>query len=278
VGAAADAALNLLLRAAALALALAYCAAPFVWQVITSLKPAAELVSLPPLLPSALTLEHYVAILGDGAFPRLIGNSLVVATGTTALALGVGTLAAYALSILRVRRRAAILIVVLSISMFPPIATVSPLFLLLTAAGLRDTLLGLILTYATFTLPLAIWLMTSFLDTFPRDLYIAARVDGCTALGALVRVVLPLATPGLLAAGLLVFIFSWNEFLFALTFTATEAARTVPVGIALFPGLHEIPYGEIAAASVVVTLPVVVLAFAFQRRIVEGLTAGAVKG
>ncbi len=270
--------MSLLLRATALALALAYCAAPFVWQVVTSLKPAAELVSLPPLLPTALTLEHYAAILGDGTFPRLVGNSLVVAAGTTALALGAGTLAAYALSILRVRRRAAILAVVLSISMFPPIATVSPLFLLLTAAGLRDTLLGLIVTYATFTLPLAIWLMTSFLDTFPRDLYVAARVDGCTARGALVRVVLPLATPGLLAAGLLVFIFSWNEFLFALTFTATEAARTVPVGIALFPGLHEIPYGEIAAASVVVTLPVVVLAFAFQRRIVEGLTAGAVKG
>jgi multiple sugar transport system permease protein len=123
-----------------------------------------------------------------------------------------------------------------------------------------------------------VWLLASFFDALPRELYVAARVDGCSAFGALWRVVLPLAAPGILAAALLVFIFAWNEFLFALSFTATEASRTLPVGIALFPGLHEVPYGEIAAASVVATLPVVALAFAFQRRIVEGLTAGAVKG
>ena len=266
------------MKAIALGLLAAYCLAPFLWQVITSLKPAAELTALPPLLPSRITFEHYAAIFTGHPVLRLIINSAVVAVGTTVLALALGALAAYAVSVLRLRGRAAILGVVLAISMFPPIATVSPLFLLLNALGLRDTLAALVLTYSTFSLPLAVWLLAGFFDALPRELYVAARVDGCSAFGALWRVLLPLAAPGILAAALLVFIFAWNEFLFALSFTATEASRTLPVGIALFPGLHEIPYGEIAAASVVATLPVVALAFAFQRRIVEGLTAGAVKG
>jgi multiple sugar transport system permease protein len=265
-------------RIAALVLLAAYCLAPFLWQVVTSLKPAAELTALPPLLPTRPTFEHYAAIFTGHPVARLIFNSTVVAAGTTLLALALGALAAYAASVLRMRGRGAILGVVLAISMFPPIATVSPLFLLLSALGLRDTLAALVLTYSTFSLPLAVWLLASFFDALPRELYVAARVDGCTSFGALWRVVLPLAAPGILAAALLVFIFAWNEFLFALAFTATEASRTLPVGISLFPGLHEVPYGEIAAASVVATLPVVALAFAFQRRIVEGLTAGAVKG
>ncbi|MFH1604717.1 MAG: carbohydrate ABC transporter permease [Pseudomonadota bacterium] len=266
------------LRASGLALVAAYCLAPFLWQLITSLKPDAELMSLPPLLPAHLTLEHYAAILAGHPFLRMIANSTLVAACTTLLALAVGAPAAFALSMLQVRGRAAILAGVLAISMFPPIATVSPLFLVLSASGLHDTLAALIITYTTFSLPLTVWLLTNFFAALPRELYAAARVDGCTAFGALTRVVLPLAAPGLLAAGLLTFIFAWNEFLFALTFTATDAARTIPVGIALFPGLHEVPYGEIAAAAVVVTLPVVALAALFQRRIVEGLTTGAVKG
>ncbi len=270
--------MNALVRSVLLALALLWCVAPFLWQVVTSVKPAAELVSLPPVLPTRVVLAHYAAIFGDHAFARAAANSLVVAACSTALALAAGSLAAYAVSILRVPGRAAILGLALGVSMFPPIATVSPLFLVLTALGLRDTLFALVVTYTTFSLPLALWLLANFLDTIPRELYIAARVDGCSHFGAFRRVILPLAAPGLLAAGLLVFVFSWNEFLFALSFTATEAARTIPVGIALFAGMHEIPYGEIAAASVVATAPVVAIAFAFQRRIIDGLTAGAVKG
>jgi multiple sugar transport system permease protein len=266
------------LRGLGLAAVAAWCLAPFLWQLVTSVKPADEILSLPPLLPSRVSLEHYAAVLGDGSFLRLMANSSIVAAGTTLLALGAGAAAAFALSILRIRHRSLILTVAVAVSMFPPIATVSPLFLLLSGLGLRDTLLALVVTYTTFCLPLAVWLLANFFDALPREVYVAARVDGCTAFGALWRVVLPLAAPGLVAAGLVVFVFSWNEFMFALAFTATEAARTVPVGIALFPGLHEIPYGEIAAASVVVTLPVVALAFAFQRRLVDGLTAGAVKG
>jgi multiple sugar transport system permease protein len=266
------------LRALGLALVAAWCLAPFLWQVVTSVKPASELLALPPLLPRRLSFASYVAVLHDGSFARQMVNSAVVAAGTTLLALATGASAAFALSILRVRRRRLILAAVVAISMFPPIATVSPLFLAITALGLRDTLLALVVTYATFSLPFATWLLARFFDTLPRELYIAARVDGCTPFAALWRIVLPLSAPGLLAAGLLVFVFSWNEFMFALAFTATDASRTIPVGIALFPGLHEIPYGEIAAASVIATLPVVAIAFAFQRRLVEGLTAGAVKG
>jgi multiple sugar transport system permease protein len=265
-------------RAAGVLLLVAYCLAPLLWQLVTSLKPASELLALPPLLPTRVTFEHYVAIFDGHPFARIMLNSAIVAASTTVLALALGVLAAFGLAILRVRRRAAILAMVLSVSMFPPIAIVSPLFLVVNALGLRDTLLALIASYTTFSLPLAIWLLTGFLRDLPREVYLAARVDGCSPLQALLRVVLPLAAPALVAAGLLVFIFSWNEFLLALTFTATEASRTIPVAIALFPGLHEIPYGELAAAAVTVTLPLAVLAFVFQQRIVAGLTAGAVKG
>lgn len=256
----------------------AYCLAPLAWQLITSLRPPEELTMLPPLLPTRLTAEHYAAVFAGHPFGRMLLNSFIVAGGATVIALAFGLASAFALTKMRARGFGLILAVVLATSMFPPIATVSPLYLLINALGLRDTLLALILVYASFSLPLAVWVLTNFLRQFPDELYAAARVDGCTPRQALVRVVLPLSGPGLAATGLLVFIVAWNEFLYALTFTSTETSRTVPVGIALFPGLHEVPWGEIAAASLIVTLPVFVLVLLFQRRIVEGLTAGAVKG
>ena len=263
---------------AGVVLVAAYCLAPLAWQLVTSLRPPAELTTLPPLLPTRVTFEHYSAIFAGHPFGRMLLNSFLVAAGATVIALALGAAAAFALTKMRARGVATILAIVLATSMFPPIATVSPLYLLINALGLRDTLLALVLVYASFSLPLAVWVLTSFLRQLPDELYAAARVDGCTPRQALVRVILPLAGPGLAATGLLVFIFAWNEFLYALTFTATERSRTVPVGIALFPGLHEVPWGEIAAASLIVTLPVLVLVLVFQRRIVEGLTAGAVKG
>jgi multiple sugar transport system permease protein len=162
--------------------------------------------------------------------------------------------------------------------MFPPIATVSPLYLIIRAVGLRDTWWALIITYTTFTLPLSIWILSSFFREVPDELYLAAKVDGCTSFQTFYKIFLPLAAPGIFATAILVFIFSWNEFLYALTFTSTTRSRTIPVGIALFPGLHEMPWGDIAAASVIVTLPLIVLVLVFQKRIIEGLTAGAVKG
>lgn len=251
--------------------------APLVWQIITSLKPDVELETVPPLLPSVPVFLHYREVFASG-FPRLMLNSAVVAGCTTVLSLAIGSAAAFALAKLPVPFRGAIMAFILSASMFPPIATVSPLYLLIRGLGLRDTLIGLILTYTTFSLPLAVWILTRFFREIPDELYRAARVDGCTNLRAFVRIMLPLSAPGLLTTAILVFVASWNEFLFALTFTATPRARTVPVGIALFTGTHELPWGELCAAATIVTLPLVVVLFVFQKQIVEGITSGAVKG
>ncbi len=255
-----------------------YSVAPLVWQFLTSLKMDYELTRIPPLLPEAPSLAHYIAIFKGRMFLRIIANSALVASCTTILALAVGSLCSFGLAKLEIRYKALILGFVLSISMFPPIATVSPLYLVIRAMSLRDTWLALVITYTTFSLPLSIWILTSFFRELPDEIYRASRVDGCTVFQSFVRIVLPLAAPGFFATAILVFIFSWNEFLYALTFTSTEASRTIPVAIALFPGLYEIPWGEIAAASVIVTAPLVVLVLVFQRRIIEGLTGGAVKG
>lgn len=261
-----------------LSAAFIYCSGPLLWQFITSLKPDYELTAIPPVLPQTITPEHYVSIFKGHPFLRIIANSAIVASSTTALSLAVGSLAAFGLAKLKVSHKTFILGFILSASMFPPIATVSPLYIIIRALGLRDTLWALIATYTTFSLPLSIWILTNFFREIPDEIYLAAKVDGCTPFQAFRRIMLPLAAPGLFATAILVFIFSWNEFLFALTFTSTAASRTIPVGIALFPGLHEVPWGDIAAASVVVTVPLVAVVFAFQRRIIEGLTAGAVKG
>jgi multiple sugar transport system permease protein len=255
-----------------------WCLGPFLWQAITSLKPDAELTRLPPILPASPTLEHYRAVFTGTPFLTIIANSAVVASCSTALSISIGALAAFGLAKLSIRSKGAIMIFILSASMFPPIATVSPLYLIIRALGLRDTWWALIMTYTTFTLPLSVWILTNFFREIPDEIYLASRVDGCSPLQSFIRIMLPLAAPGIATAAILVFIFAWNEFLFALTFTATPASRTIPVAIALFPGLHEMPWGDIAAASVVVTVPLVVLVLVFQRRIIEGLTAGAVKG
>ncbi len=255
-----------------------YCTGPVLWQAATSVKPDYELTKLPPVLPSEPTLQHYISVFKGHPFFRVIVNSSLVAASTTVLSLVLGSFAAFALAKLRARFAPLILGFVLSVSMFPPIATVSPLYLIIRALGLRDTLWALILTYTTFSLPLSIWVLTNFFRSIPEEIYLASRVDGCSPMQSFLKVLLPLAAPGIFTTGLLVFIFSWNEFLFALTFTSTTKSRTIPVAIALFPGLHEVPWGDIAAASVVVIVPLILLVFAFQRRIIEGLTAGAVKG
>lgn len=263
---------------AAVAAVVIFCTGPFVWQFITSIKPDPEITRMPPLLPEHPTAGHYAAIFQGRPFLRIIANSVVVASCSTFLSIVFGSLAAFGLAKLRVAYKTAILGFVLSASLFPPIAIVSPLYIIIRGLGLRDTWWALIITYTTFTLPLSVWILTNFFRDVPDDLYRAARVDGCTPFQAFSRIMLPLAAPGIVTAAILVFIFAWNEFLFALTFTTTSASRTIPVAIALFPGLHEVPWGDIAAASIVVTAPLVVMVFAFQRRIIQGLTAGAVKG
>lgn len=250
---------------------------PVLWQAITSITPDAELIAV-RLLPRHPTLEHYHSIFVGHPFFRIILNSLAVAAMTTLFSLGIGGVAAFALARLDFKGKRALLGAALGVSMFPPVAIISPLYLVVRALGLRDTWWALGITHTAFSLPLSLWILTRFFEEIPAELYRSAQIDGCTPLQAFTKILLPLAAPGLSAAAILVFLFSWGEFLFALTFTTTEASRTIPVGIALFPGLHEIPYGDIAAASTVVILPVILLVLFFQRRIVEGLTAGAVKG
>lgn len=276
---------RLLLRAGAgtgvvalLALVLTFCLGPIGWLAVTSLKADEELGSLPPLLPRSPTLEHYRLVLRSPAFGRVLLNSLLLATGVTLVALALGATAAYALARLQVRWAGALLSLILAASVFPPIATVSPLYLIIRALGLRDTLWALLITDTGHALPFAIWLLTHFFRQLPIEVEQAAALDGCTPLQVLRKVTLPMAAPAVASTGLLLFIFAWNEFLYAVTFTTTPASRTVPVAIALFPGIHEIPWGDLAAASLLVTAPLFALVLVFQRRIVAGLTAGALGG
>jgi multiple sugar transport system permease protein len=256
--------------------AASFCLAPFLWLVVTSVKPEAELTSTG--LPSSITFQHFRVVLFEREFIRCVVNSVVVAGGTTLLCLGLAALAAFALAKLEFKGKSLLLASALAVSMFPPIATVSPLYLIVRALGLRDTLPGLVIPYTTFALPLGIWILTSFLRDLPDELYRAARVDGCSPFQAFWKVLLPLAAPGIATTAILVFIAAWNEFLFALTFTSSPEKRTVPVAISLFAAEHKDPWGEIAAASVIATLPLVIVTLLFQRRIVSGLTQGAVKG
>jgi multiple sugar transport system permease protein len=256
-----------------------YALLPVIWILSLSLKPAAELND-GRFLPVNPSLEHYQAIFVDPQFPAALLNSIGVAALATLLSIALGALAAYAIVRLRFRGRRWILVGALAIAMFPPVAVIGPLFELWRTLGLFDTWLGLILPYMTFTLPLSIWILAAFFRDIPWDLDRAARVDGATPLQAFRHVILPLAAPGVFAAATLVFIFAWNDFLFAAALTSTNASRTVPAAIAFFTGSSrfELPTGSIAAASVVVTVPVVLAVLVFQRRIVAGLTAGAVKG
>lgn len=250
---------------------------PLGWMALASLLPDARIAGSGDGSLS-ISLAHYRALFDERGFLVPVRNSLIVSATTTALALPVATLCAYALARLRMRGKTALLAIVLAVSMFPQIAVVAPLYLLLRAVRLIDTYPGLVLPYATFATPLAIWLLTGFFRQLPRDLEDAAMVDGASRLRVLRDIVLPIAAPALASTGILTFLYCWNEFLFALSFTLGPERYTVPVAIALFRGQYQVPWGEILAAAVVATLPVIVLVLMFQRRITQGLTAGAVKG
>ena len=252
-------------------------AVPYFWQLRTSLTPDSELLATSRVLPAAPTLTHYRAVAEKSVMPRALGNSLGVASLTTLLALLLGVPAAYALARLPVPGKGLLLLMIVASTAFPQIATVSPLYLLLRALGLRDTWTALVLANASFALPLLVWLLAGFIREIPVELEEAAFLDGAGRLSVLRHVVLPLIAPGVASAALLTFLAAWNEFLFAYTFTATEASRTAPVALALFPGVFEIPWGDIAAASILASLPPVIIVIALQRWWVHGLVAGALK-
>ena len=267
-----------LLAVAALGILVVLTAFPFYWTVVASLTPEATLFRQPSLWPSELTLAHYRMLFAEREFWVPIRNSIVVAGSTTLLCVTLGAIAAYALARLRFRGRSAVLGFILAVTMFPQISIVSPLYLLLRALGLINTYPGLILPYVTFALPLAVWLLVGFFRQLPPDLEEAAMVDGATRWQSFTRIILPLTIPGVATTAILTFIFSWNEFLFALSFTLGPERHTVPVAIALFRGQYQVPWGQILAGAAIATAPVAAMVLVFQRRIVQGLTAGALKG
>jgi ABC-type glycerol-3-phosphate transport system permease component len=260
-----------------LAVALLAVALPLLWAVLGSLSPETELFERAHL-PRALVLDHYRALFADATLLDAIRNSLAVAAATTLLCLALGSLCAYALARLQFPGRRALLAFVLAVSMFPQISIVSPLFLLLRALHLIDTYPGLVLPYLTFAMPLAIWLLLGFFRQLPQEIEDAARVDGASRLRVLFEIVAPLAAPALVTTAVLTFIYCWNEFLFALSFTLGPERQTVPVAIAMLRGRYQVPWGQVLAASMLCTAPIAALVLVFQRRIVQGLSAGGVKG
>jgi trehalose/maltose transport system permease protein len=252
---------------------------PFYYAIVSSLRTGSGLF-VPALWPEHFDLSNYRQIFVQQDFGRNILNSLAVAFTVVAASLFLGVTAAYALGRVAFRGRGALLMTILGVSMFPQVAVLSGMFELIRGLGLYDTLPGLTLANMVLTLPFTVWVLTTFMRELPKELEEAAFVDGASPWRVVYRVFLPLLWPAMVPAGLLAFIVAWNEFLFALTFALSPETRTVPVAIALLSGgsTQELPWGPIMAASVVVTVPIIVLVLLFQRRIVAGLTAGAVKG
>lgn len=260
---------------------LIYTLFPFVWAVLAAVKPNADISATPTrYLPSKLYWGNLDYVFHQRDFLYALRNSVIASVSTVAIALIFGSLAAYALGRIKFRGRNATLYVILAMTMFPAIAILGSLFQMMRNFHLYNTIPGLVLTYMTFTLPFTVWVLANFFKAMPGELEEAALVDGSTPFQAFYKIMLPLAMPGLVTTGLLAFIAAWNEFLFSLTFTQTYAARTVQPAIASFRGntQYDEPWGSIMAAAVVVTVPLVILVLIFQRKILAGLTAGAVKG
>ncbi len=252
---------------------------PFYYAIITSFKTGTALFRV-DYWPTSFSLNNYYDVVMGGSFLNNFFNSVVVASVTVVISLTLAVTSAYALARVRFRGRSIILFTILSVSMFPPIAVLAGLFEVIRAFGLFNSLAGLVFSYMIFTLPFTVWVLTTFMRDLPVEIEESAIVDGASPWIIITRVFLPLMWPALVTTGLLAFIAAWNEFLFALTFTSTNDVRTVPVAISMISGSsqYEIPWGAIMAASVTVTLPLIALVLIFQRKIVSGLTAGAVKG
>jgi trehalose/maltose transport system permease protein len=261
---------------------------PFYWMINSALKSEAQLqmtpASLIPVNPTTGTFDptliNFVAVFENTAFLLGIRNSVVVAVSTTVLALAVGSFAAFALGKLRYRGKTASMYLILAMTMFPQVAVLSGLYFVIRNLAI-PAIPSMILSYMLFTLPFTVWVLSSFFRSLPLEIMQSAQVDGATPFQTFQLILLPLTAPALVTTGLLAFISAWNEYLFALTFTTVQpSARTVPVAIALFTGkiAHQIPFGEIMAAAIIVTIPLIILVLVFQKRIVAGLTAGAVKG
>ncbi|AXO16795.1 sugar ABC transporter permease [Thalassospira profundimaris] len=252
---------------------------PFYYAILTAFETGSALFEV-NYLPESFSFANYLSVFEGQPFGRNIFNSIFVSVLVVALSLLMGVTASYALARVKFAGRGLLLITILSVSMFPQVAVLSGMFELIRAVGLYNSMFGLAISYMMLTLPFTVWILTAFMRELPRELEEAAVMDGASPWTVITRVFLPVMWPAMVTTGLLAFIMAWNEFLFALTFTLTNEQRTVPVAIALISGASqfEMPWGNIMAASVIVTVPLIVLVLIFQRRIVSGLTAGAVKG
>jgi len=258
---------------------LLYALIPVLWITFLSLKPAAQTAD-GSFFPKDISFDNYETVFSTDTFNAALVNSIGIAAIATLISIFLAAMAAYALSRLEFAGKTVILSGALAVAMFPPISIVGSLFDMWRAVGLFDTWVGLIIPYMTFTLPLAIYILSAFFREIPWELEQAAQVDGATPFQAFRKIIVPLAAPGVFTATILVFIFAWNDFIFANTLTSTDNARTVPAALAFFTGgsQFEEPTGAISAAAVVITIPIIIMVLIFQRRIVAGLTAGAVKG
>lgn len=250
---------------------------PYAWMILTSIKPAPELAEWPVrYLPREATLDHYRELIQRTSFAGNLLNSLIIAFGAALLGLGVSIPAAYAFSRFRFRGRRALMTGFLTVNMFPIVLLIIPLFLIMRTLGLLDTFLGVILGHSTFAIPFAIWMLTSYFATVPVELDEAATIDGATRLETIRHVIMPLVMPGVVTAGIYIFITSWNEYLFAMMLSG-QAVRTVTVALQLFIGEFTIQWGLLTAGGTLIAIPVTILFLLVQRRLVSGLTAGAVK-
>jgi multiple sugar transport system permease protein len=256
-----------------------YSLLPVVWITSLSFKQGDD-INNQQFWPTNWSLDNYRTVFDTNLFTSALRNSLGISLIATAIAVALATVAAYAIARLEFKGKRAVLSTALAIAMFPTVALVGPLFDMWRSLGIYDTWIGLIIPYISFTLPLAIWTLSSFFRQIPWEMEQAAQVDGATAWQAFVKVIVPLAAPGVATATILVFFFAWNDFVFGISLTATDQARPVPAALAFFTGetFFEQPTAAISAASVIVTIPVMILVLVFQRQIVSGLTSGAVKG
>ena len=252
---------------------------PFYWMVATALKMPRAVTKIPPdMFPYPINLGYFVNAFTRYRMAQFVRNSVIVALITTAVSIFTGGLAGYSLARIDIKGKRLILLGILAVSMFPSISVLGPLFLILRGLGLMNTRPGLVLPYVSFMLPITVWVLTNFFREIPLSLEEAALIDGCTPVQALTRVIAPLAVPGIFTMAILNFVASWNEFLIAFTLTRSADAQTVPIGIVLIQGEYEFPWGEMSAASVSVTVPLIILVLFLQKRVIQGLTAGAIKG
>jgi len=280
--------LNPTARRLLLAIYLLFTLLPIAWLFLSTIQTESSLLRVPPrLLPETITLGNYVDIFKPAAFGENSGqstfllalrNSVIVSLGTTAVAMVFGTTAAYAFARFNIPRKRTLLLIVLGSQLLPAISVIIPLFRMFKSAALLDTLWALILAYSTFSLPFVVWIMAGYFQSVPRELEEAARIDGASRFGAFVRVALPLAAPGLGATAIFTLLNAWDEFFFALIFTSTYAAKTLPIALAEFIGRHSVNWGLLVTGGFIASLPPIVLSLAFYRYIVSGLSAGGLKG